>query len=94
MGNTCLKIILEIVVLHCVVWVLSIGIKDNSKNAITELQKAIASNPNVDDAKKLLKQPTHKKSNGLKAPGILKNKKKPRSKTKSNLILKIAIGHG
>ena len=50
--------------------------KGQLKNAITELQKAIASNPNDDDAKKLLKQLTTKKQR-VKSTGNIKNKKKP-----------------
>ena len=59
--------------------------KGQLKNAISELQKAIASNPNADDAKKLLQQLTAKKQR-LKSTGDIKKiRKKPRRKIQSNL---------
>ena len=54
--------------------------KGQLKNAISELQKAIASNPNADDAKKLLKQLTTKKQRVKSTGDIKKNEKKAEKK--------------
>src|SRR3972149_4246379 len=54
--------------------------KGQFKNAILELQKAIASDPNNDNAKKLLNQLTTKKQRVKSTGDIKKNKKKAEKK--------------
>ena len=54
--------------------------KGQFKNAILELQKAIASDPNNDNAKKLLQQLTTKKQRVKSTGDIKKNKKKAEKK--------------
>ena len=55
--------------------------KKQIKDAISELQKAIASDPKDDDARKLLKQLTMN-NQGVKSTGNIKNKKKAEKKNK------------